>query len=125
MSTKDHNDTVAANTASTVTIHSALHYPNLSIAQAIEQAIADSSKPSEQSLLGSALPNDLFKNPGLSQLEAHLGRYSNDPSSNPSQSDGHDPLGDLAGGRGSLPWIRPINWIPLKNLPLSKAAFRQ
>ena len=75
MSTKDHNDTVAANTASTVTINSALHYPNLSIAQAIEQAIADSSKPSEQSLLGSALPNDLFKNPGLSQLEAHLGRY--------------------------------------------------
>jgi hypothetical protein len=32
MSTKDHNDTVAANTASTVTINSALHYPNLSIA---------------------------------------------------------------------------------------------
>jgi hypothetical protein len=114
MSTADHKQTVAGHTASTVTINSALNYSNLSIAQAIEEAIADSSKPpSEQSLLGSGLPNDLFKNPGMSQLETLLGRFFNDPSSDPGTDGSHDPLSDLAGAitaaRSRLTALDPTN----------------
>ena len=82
MKTSHHSYTVATQSASTIAINTAVNHHDVSIAQAIEQAIADTGKPS---LVESNLPGHSF-NEGLSQL---IGRLPDASSADPSKGGDH------------------------------------
>src|SRR5436853_7576400 len=86
MTTNHGNSPVAAQPASTIAINTVVNHHDLSIAQVIEQAIADTTKASpEQSLVEARLPGHSF-NEGLSQL---LGRLPDASASDPSKGGDH------------------------------------
>src|SRR5712691_2683798 len=92
MKTTHHHDLAGTGIASTITIGSAMNHHDVSIAQAIAQAIADTSKASpEQSLIEASLPGHSF-NQGLTEL---LGRLPDPSATDPSKG------GDHPGASGS------------------------
>jgi hypothetical protein len=110
-----HKETVAAHPVSTVTIDASLTHRDLSIGQAIERAVADSTKPSpEQSAAATDSHLPKIDIPGLG-LEG-LRFTDSSPSDSGKGGEHSDPLADLAaavaGARGRLTAMDPTQHDP-------------